>query len=286
MEGMTRHGDIYYPTDEARDERDDYRDLWDAEAEEDAVYSATGIVSHGREDYATLTKMRQPLWNDFPARHFRHILEVGCGYGRVPMLLSRERGVTCDRYTGVDVSRKMLDRFARYRREYGIFPSADLRLVCTSAERVPLPSASIDLVISSGVFLHMGKTYLRRTLETVGRVLEDSGAIVFDTSFPNTWSIALVPSRVFGWFAPTKPNRAKYYTYTELEALMRESGIAAKCGAIKIEPALFAIFPDRIRRTQVPLVASLNSLLTPPAARTPAVHGRDVQRLFGATSRR
>ena len=78
------------------------------------------------------TPRRQRLWREFPRRHLGTVLEVGCGYGRVAMLLSRERGVTCERYLGVDIARQMLTRFARYRREFDLFPGAAFDLVCAS----------------------------------------------------------------------------------------------------------------------------------------------------------
>jgi SAM-dependent methyltransferase len=180
------------------------------------------------------------------------------------MLLSRERGVTCDRYVGVDVSRNMLTRFARYRELHRVFPEAEVQLVCTSAEGLPLADASADLVISSGVFLHMGKSFTRKTLQAVGRILKPGGAVAFDTSFPNRRSIAALPTRLYGLFAPDKPNRAKYYTRTEIAELLRDTGLVGKCGPMTIEATDYAVLPPRIRHVRVPLVARLNALLSPP----------------------
>ena len=58
FDGFVRHGELWHPAGQV-DEADPYRAIWNREADEDAVYSATGIVSHGREDYATLTATRQ-----------------------------------------------------------------------------------------------------------------------------------------------------------------------------------------------------------------------------------
>jgi len=262
--GFERHNDVYYPVADVPSASDPYRALWDREADEDAVCSATAIVSRGREDYETLTATRQRMWVEFPLRHFGTIVEIGCGYGRVPMLLSRERGVTCDHYFGVDISRNMLTRFARYREPHRVFPEAEVSLVCTSAEQLPLADNSVDLVISSAVFLHMGKSFLRSTLEQMGRILKPGGAVAFDTSFPNRRSIALLPIRLYGFVAPDKPNRAKYYTRSEIAALLLDTGIVGKCGPMTIEGTEFAVVPPRVRRVQVPLAARLNALLSPP----------------------
>ena len=145
FDGFVRHGELWHPAGQV-DEADPYRAIWNREADEDAVYSATGIVSHGREDYATLTATRQRLWREFPRRHLGTVLEVGCGYGRVAMLLSRERGVTCERYIGVDIARQMLARFARYRREFDLFPGAGFDLC---ARRSTTPSAGCTIAASS-----------------------------------------------------------------------------------------------------------------------------------------
>lgn len=263
LEGFVQHGDIFHPA-AAVDANDAYRAIWNQEADQDAVYSATGVVSHGQEDYATLTVTRQPLWTGFPRRHFGTIMEVGCGYGRVPLILSREQGVSCDRYIGVDIAANMLARFARYRRQYDVFPGADIKLVCASAEQVPLEPDSVDLVISSSVFLHMGKQFVSETFAHIARVLRPGGAIVFDTSFPNGHAIGMIPVRLYGWFAPNKPNRVKHYTRRELVRLMQSSGLAAKVGTYTIEPTVFAIMPTHFRTLRIPLAARLNRLFSPP----------------------
>ncbi len=263
FDGFVRHGELWHPAGQV-DEADPYRALWNREADEDAVYSATGIVSHGREDYATLTATRQRLWREFPRRHLGTVLEVGCGYGRVAMLLSRERGVTCERYIGVDIARQMLARFARYRREFDLFPGAGFDLVCASIDDVPLEDDSIDVVVSSGVFLHMGKQYVERAFAHLARALRPGGAIVFDTSFPNARAIGGLPARLYGRLAPPKANRVKHWTRGELERLMRDSGLEAKVGRYTIEPTVFAVLPNRFRRRTIPLAATINRLLDPP----------------------
>ena len=66
MEDFVERGGIYFPTDEPAGADSAYRRVWDQEANEDAVYSATGVVSRGREDYATLTATRNTSSNGFP----------------------------------------------------------------------------------------------------------------------------------------------------------------------------------------------------------------------------
>lgn len=263
LEGFVRRGDVFFPAGSV-DSDDAYRAIWNQEADDDAVYSATGVVSQGREDFATLTATRQRLWTEFPRRHLGTVLEIGCGYGRVPMILSKDRGVTCDRYVGVDIAAAMLTRFARYRREFGVFADADVQLVCASAEEVPLADDSVDVAISSGVFLHMGKQFVHRTFAHLAKVLRPGGSIVFDTSFPNARSFGMLPVQLYGLFAPPKPNRVKHWSRRELDALMRDSGLAAKVGAFTIEPTVFKVLPARFRKRELPLVDRLNRRLDPP----------------------
>lgn len=241
-----------------------YRDLWDQEATSDAVYSATGLVSQGKEDFATLTANHQPLWLDFPAGHHSTILEVGCGYGRVPMLLTGLRGVTCDRYIGVDISQIMLERFARYRSSIPIFSGAEVDLVRASIEEVSLPSCSVDLVISSSVFLHMGKDYVSSALAMLARVIKPGGGIVFDCSFPNSAAFASVPVRLYGAFAPAKSNRAKYYTRQSIETLLDTSGLLEKVPDLVVFPSIFAALPVSIRGHRVPFAQAINRVVSPP----------------------
>jgi len=82
--------------------------------------------------------------------------------------------------------------------------------------------------------------------------------------FPNRRSIALLPIRLYGVVAPDKPNRAKYYTRSEIAALLLDTGIVGKCGPMTIEGTEFAVVPPRVRRVQIPLAARLNALLSPP----------------------
>ena len=67
-------------------------------------------------DYETMTGKISPIWHRFPeGRHFGTVLEIGAGYGRIPLYLARERRVTWSTYCAVDISAAMLQRFIEYR---------------------------------------------------------------------------------------------------------------------------------------------------------------------------
>ena len=66
-------------------------------------------------DYAALTgEDRARLGRDSRAgQHFGTVLEIGAGYGRIPLYLARERDVTWSTYCAVDISETMLDALRR-----------------------------------------------------------------------------------------------------------------------------------------------------------------------------
>ena len=57
----------------------------------------------------------------------------------------------------------------------------DLRL----ADALPLEDDSVDLAITSAVFLHMGKSFVGARGREIARTLRPGGDFVFDVSFPN-----------------------------------------------------------------------------------------------------
>lgn len=244
----------------------EYREQWEREAREDPVRSATARAAEGRGDYATLTAKMTQFWRRFPAgRHVGSLLEVGCGYGRIPLYLARERALTCAHYVAVDVSETMLRHLKRHRSEFAVFPGADVRLVCTSAERLPLPDASIDLALSSGVFLHMDKNAVRRALGEVARVLKPGGSFAFDTSFPNRVCPANLPGQVRGLIAwRRKPHQLRYYSRGELRRLLSSSGLAGRVEGYELQPSAYGLLPKNVGPVPVPLARRINAALSPP----------------------
>jgi len=120
------------------------------------------------------------------------VLDVGCGTGNYAAALTE---VTCCRVSGVDPSRRMLDRA----RDAASWEA----LVQGSAESLPFPHDSFDVVISTDVIHHIGDR--DAYFSEVARVLRPSGHIVTVTDshddiprrrplsshFPETVSIEL-----------------------------------------------------------------------------------------------
>ena len=140
----------------------------------------------GPRQTSCLTGKIAPLWERFPeGLHVGTLLDLGAGYGRIDLHLARAKGLTCDTFYALDISETMLRRLLEYREQHSVFPDADVVAICASADDIPLDDASVDLVLSSAVFLHMGKGFVARTVSELARVLKPGGAFVFDVAFPN-----------------------------------------------------------------------------------------------------
>ena len=262
---LVERGGIYYRTDEGAPST--YRRRWEAEAAEDPVRSAIAVDHTDRVDFETLTAKTGAVWQRFPSeRHFETVLEIGAGYGRIPLYLSRERRVSWSTYLAVDISGTMLERFVEYRDRFAPAPAAELYPICASADSLPLDDDSVDLAITSAVFLHMGKRFVRDAVAEVARTLKPGGDFVFDVSFPN----ARNPTNLLLQLKPKRlrpPHFMKFWTRGEVEALLAESGLAAKASGVTIEPGAYAILPKRVGPVRVPLARQANRALHRPPAR-------------------
>jgi SAM-dependent methyltransferase len=245
-----------------------YRARWEKEAADDHVRSAIADGPGAARDEAALTGKIGELWSRFPAGvHAPSVLDVGAGYGRIDLYLSRERQLTCDTLCAVDISATMLERLLEYRERFDAFPGAEVHAVCASVDDLPLEDSSIDLVLSSAVFLHMGKAFVARAVREIARVLKPDGAFVFETSFPNVlnpsnWPPRLKPHR---W---RNPNALKYWRRQEIEQLLVESGLAARTGGYRLEPTGYALLPKTIGPVTVPLARRVNRGLGTPKSLT------------------
>lgn len=261
-EELVERGAILYRRDE--ETADAYRRRWDEEAAEDPVRSAIAANGSGDTSLEALTSKTSPIWDRVPERrHVGVMLEIGAGYGRIPLYLGNNRGVTWSTYVAVDISENMLRELLRHNERFGANRGARLYPLCLSADRLPLEDESVDVAISSAVFLHMGKSFVRNALAEIARTLKPGGGFVFDSSFPNARNPAHLPSRS----KPKRlraPNFMKYWTRAEVEQLIRDSGLAAKVGDFRIEPASYMLLPKRIGPLPVPLARRVNARIGTP----------------------
>jgi SAM-dependent methyltransferase len=104
-----------------------------------------------------------------PQLEGRDVVELGCGTAYVSAWLAR-RGA---RVVGVDVTPAQLDTARRMQLEFGL----DFPLVEASAEDVPLPDASFDLVVSEYGASIWADPYL--WIPEAARLLRPAGTLVF-----------------------------------------------------------------------------------------------------------
>lgn len=247
---------ILHRADEAEPSK--YRRRWEEEATTDHVRSAIAGGDTAVADYETLTGKISPLWARFPhGRSFGTVLEIGSGYGRIPLYLARERDASWETYCAVDISEEMLRRFVEYRDRFVPGDESTLHPICVSADELPLEDDSVDLALSSAVFLHMGKDFVARTLTEIARTLKPGGQFAFDVSFPN----ARNPPNLIPRLKPHRlraPNFMKYWTRGEVERLLERTGLAAKAGGYAIEPGAYALLPKRVGPVSIPLARRVN----------------------------
>jgi arsenite methyltransferase len=262
---LVERNSILYRSDE--DALSDYRSRWEAEAAADPVRSATAATLPGEADLAALTRKTSPLWQRFPeGRHFETVLEIGTGYGRIPLYLAKVRRCTWSNYYAVDISETMLRELLRHHERFAVNPDAHLYPICLSADELPLESDTVDLAVTSAVFLHMGKSFVRRAVAEIARVLKPQGDVVFDVSFPNARNPANAVSRL----KPKRlrpPHFLKYWTRQEVEQLLAETGLEAKAGPLAVEPGGYTLVPKRLGPLPVPLARRINAAVGTPAPR-------------------
>jgi SAM-dependent methyltransferase len=240
------------------DDASEYRRRWEDEAAADHVRSAIAGGATERIDYEALTGKISPLWSRFPrGRTFGSVLEIGSGYGRIPLYLARERDVTWSAYYAVDISETMLRRLVEYRERFAAAPDSRTYPICVSADELPLEDDSVDLAITSAVFLHMGKSFVARAVAEIARTLRPGGHFVFDVSFPN----ARNPPNLLPRLKPQRlrpPNFMKFWARGEVEALLTQTGLAAKTGGSIVEPGAYALLPKRLGPVTIPGARRLN----------------------------
>ncbi|MBN3876260.1 MULTISPECIES: class I SAM-dependent methyltransferase [unclassified Nostoc] len=261
---------IYFPSDYEQLTNTQHKKTWDAIGK--TYYGSQKIekiaaTSPIKQDYTLLTGTPGGTWNKFPLnKSVGSILEIGSGYGRAPLHLSKAKNLRCEKYYGIDISEPLLRRLIKVKQEYNFFPEAEFNLICTSAETLPLEDNSIDLVISNCVFMHIPDAQLRNLLADICRVLKPGGIFVFNHSFHNK----SCPSHIIHNFIRRlnpfvrNPVYLKQYSAAEIEEMLATAGMKAKCPEYIVEPtAEYAILPETIKGIPVPFANAINRSLKP-----------------------
>ncbi|MEH2433840.1 MAG: class I SAM-dependent methyltransferase [Nostoc sp.] len=261
---------IYFPSDYEQLNNTQHKKRWDAIGK--TYYGSQKVekladTSPIKQDYTLLTGTPGGTWNKFPLnKSVGSILEIGCGYGRAPLHLSKAKNLKCEKYYGIDISEPLLRRLIKVKQEYNFFPEAEFNLICNSAEILPLEDNSIDLVISNCVFMHIPDAQLRNLLADISRVLKPGGIFVFNHSFHNK----SCPSHIIHNFIRRlnpfvrNPVYLKQYTSAEINEMLATAGIKAKCPQYSVEPTQeYAILPETIKGIPLPFANAINRSLKP-----------------------
>ena len=99
------------------------------------------------------------------------VLDLGCGAGIDTLLAAVAVGPT-GRVVGLDMTKEMLERARRHAAEMG---ATNVEIVEGLMEAIPLPDASVDVIVSNGV-LNLS-TRKSRALAEMTRVLRPGGRV-------------------------------------------------------------------------------------------------------------
>ena len=156
----------------------------------------------------------------------KDVLELGCGAAQWSILLARAGA----RVVGLDNSERQLEHARRLMAESGVeFP-----LVHSSAEDVPLPDESFDVVFCDHGALSWGDPY--RVVPEAARLLRREGLLAFSHTTPLAWICSddeadtMVPRLVSDYFGLHRWEGPEGYvqfelTYGEWIRVFRASGL-------------------------------------------------------------
>jgi SAM-dependent methyltransferase len=111
----------------------------------------------------------------------KRVLDVACGEGYGTALLAGVAGAV----TGIDIDAGAV---AHARKTYAALPN--LRFAEGSAARLPLPDASVDVVVSFETIEHLPRADQPRMLAEIARVLAADGVLVMSAPNPVEYSTA------------------------------------------------------------------------------------------------
>lgn len=161
-----------FPTQQIKP-RSAYKAVWNelSDTEERAKFYVGGFLEE-EEFRATAEATRDVLQATVGIGAQDEVLEIGCGVGRVGMVLAP----ICKKWIGCDVSRNMLRHAAKRLAQY-----KNVRLIEVSGfDLSPIPDVSVDLVYCPVVFMHLDEWDRFNYVVEAYRILRSSGRVFID----------------------------------------------------------------------------------------------------------
>jgi ubiquinone/menaquinone biosynthesis C-methylase UbiE len=158
-----------------------HSDSWDAE---EARYWIS--VLNQRAAAPDQIALRSFIIEQSDLRPGETVLEIGCGTGRLLSELAKATGAA----NGV-IGLEPQSLFAKEAESFILEKkqSTIARVLCGSAEDIPLPDASIDICIAQTVLIHIPAEKLKRVFGEVKRVLKPGGRFISVDQDGDTWII-------------------------------------------------------------------------------------------------
>lgn len=100
---------------------------------------------------------------------YEEVLDIGCGTGSLLIMIKRKYSNV--EVTGIDADEKILKIAEKKIKENNL----NIKLVITSASKLPFPNSSFDVIVSTLVFHHLPTEVKKKALEEAYRVLKKNG---------------------------------------------------------------------------------------------------------------
>ena len=196
------------------------RRRWGSTPNDLSIYDSARWWDHD-SSFAILRRMnlvRVPYFLSHFGKDAKNIIDVGCGGGFVAEDIAKS-----DIYsvTGFDISEASLT----IARNHAKSQSLPITYRKGSIYAIPLPDASVDVVIVSDVLEHLDD--IPAALREIFRVLRPSGVFVFDTIARTAWSYLstyLVAQELTGIVEPGAHDWGMFINPEELERSLKNAG--------------------------------------------------------------
>jgi ubiquinone/menaquinone biosynthesis C-methylase UbiE len=183
------------------------------------------------------------------------VLDVGCGTGSLAVIAKRRVG-PAGRVKGVDASPEMIERARAKAAKAGL----DVAFDVARAESLPVPDASVDVVLSTLMLHHLPAAVRERFAGEIRRVLKPGGRVLAVDFEP--------PAKKPGGLI-SQLHRHGHVPLREIAALLERAGLRLdESGAVGASDLQFAVAhvpaPGALEPPASPAVRALPRLPMPP----------------------